>query len=124
MSYSISSDEEKQILYVQYADDVSIAERLAAVAELTNVNKQLGFTRILVDLRDARLVINNPQEQDDFVTSLSTNPVLKNCKTAYLSSTEHDSNYFIELLARARHFNCKHCTSEEHAYAWLLDLNQ
>lgn len=124
MSYSITADEENQIIFVNYTDDVSIEEREAAVGEITKLNSDVDYNRILVDLREARLIINNPAEQDEFVTRLSLNPVLKKCKTVYLSNTEHDNNFFIELLARARHFNCKHCTSIDVAYDWLLDNNK
>jgi len=124
MSYSITADEENHIIFVNYTNTVSISEREAAVSELSTLCSDVDYKRILVDLREARLIINNPEEQDEFVTRLSLNPVLKKCKTVYLSTTTHDNNFFIELLARARHFNCKHCTDMDVAYEWLLDKNE
>ena len=119
MTYSITPDTDKRLVYVKYEGEINIAERRAAVEDCSARLKDLNFTRVIVDLCDASLAPDSLEEQDRFATSLSSHPVLSKCSVVYFSKTELSDNFFIETMARARHIKCIHCTDLDTAYQWL-----
>lgn len=63
--------------------------------------------------------MEGPQEESRFADVLSSDPQLAHCRTAFLASPDQSINWFIEVLAKARHYECEHFTDREAAYAWL-----
>lgn len=119
MTYSISADHEKHLIYVKYKGDITIAERKAAVVDGAALLDDLKFTNVIVDLCDANMAPDSLEEQDKFATILSNHPVLSKCKVVYFSNTELSDNFFIETMARVRHITCTHFTDLDQAYEWL-----
>lgn len=111
MAYSIKADEEHQFIHVIYSGNVTLDERKAAVKEGSELLSELGYNKVLVDLTNARLVHESLDEQDKFATMLSMHPVVSKCRVAFVSNSATDNNFFIEVLARARHCDCRQCNS-------------
>lgn len=119
--FSLAVDDRRQIVEVAYEGLISLEDRRQAVKAATKIMESRGFRRVLVDFSNAELQMENPEEESGFADLLSDNPVLAQSFTAYLSRPEQSVNWFIEILARARRYRCKHFTDREQACYWLED---
>lgn len=119
--FSITVDEDRRLVEVIYTGEVDLHERAAAVKAASEVLEEKGYRRVLVDLSNARMKANSPHEESWFANVLGRNPVLARSRTAYLARPDQTVNWFIGILAQARHYACKHCNDREAAYAWLMD---
>jgi len=122
--YSIDVDQERGIVIVNYVDVIDLTDRRQAVETATREAREKGFRKILVDFSEARMETHAPEEESEFADLLSSHDVLMDCRTAYLSRPGQSINWFIEVLAQARHFPCRHFTDREQAQAWLAGVDE
>lgn len=120
MSYSITVDDQRTLIVVKYAGAVTLEERARGVNDGVALLNSTGYRNVLVDLSDSTVVFRDAEEQSNFATLLSSNEVLRHCKTAYLTGHGGHSNDYIEMLAYTRHFKCRHFTDIEAAYQWFM----
>lgn len=119
MDYKITIDEKRALIMVKYSGAITLEDRAQAVKEGARNLNSTGYRKVLVDLSDAKAIFQSPEDESDFANVLSNNKVLRHCKTAYLAKSTQHSNDFVEILARARHYNFKHFTDINEAYQWL-----
>jgi hypothetical protein len=122
MAFKITDDKERKIITVKYSGTITIDDRLQAVKEGTDLLCRTGYSSVLVDLSEATIKFKNPEEESKFAMIISSNDVLKNCKTAFLNKPGKRDNDYIEILARTRHYNFKSFTDLNEAYHWLIAL--
>lgn len=120
-SFSITVDEDRRLIEVTYSGEIDLNDRAAAVKAASEILEEKGYRRVLVDLSNARMKANSPHEESWFANVLSGNAALARSRTAYLARPDQTVNWFIEILAQARHYACKHFNDREAAYTWLLD---
>jgi len=119
--FTVSLDREAGITEVAYHGVINLADRRRAVDRASRLMQERGCRAVLVDFRDAEMAMLDPQDESRFVDKLSSNEILAESRTAYLSRPNQSINWFIEVLARARHFPCRHFHTYEEARAWLLE---
>lgn len=117
--FSIHIDEARRIVEVRYSGTISLGDRAQAVEAGSRALEETGYRKVLVDLSSAEMAMEGPQEESRFADVLSSDPQLAHCRTAFLASPDQSINWFIEVLAKARHYECEHFTDREAAYAWL-----
>lgn len=117
--FALSTDEPNGIVWVTYQGVISLDDRKQAVDAAVKVMEEAGIKNVLVDFRNAEMDINTPEQDSAFADYLSRNPVLIQGRTAYLSRPGQAVNWFIEILARARRYDCNHFNNPEDALAWL-----
>lgn len=117
--FTVDFDAERGLVVVTYHGLIRLEHRQQAVARGSQAMEEHGCRRVLVDFRDASMDSHSPEEESNFADVLSKNPVLAVSRIAYLARPGQSVNWFIEILAQARHFNCRHFTSIEEAHVWL-----
>lgn len=118
-NYHITVNAERGVVEVAYSGRITLTDRANAVRDATAAVRQNGFERVLVDFSNARMDNHSPQQESVFADLLSRDETLAHCKTAFLSTPGQRINWFIELLARTRHFRCMHFHDRDDAYSWL-----
>lgn len=119
--FSIHTDEARRIVEVRYSGTITLYDRARAVEAGSRVLEETGYRRVLVDLSNAEMAMEPPQEESRFADVLSSNPQLARSRTAFLANPDQSINWFIEVLAKARHYECEHFTDREAAHAWLAE---
>lgn len=119
--FSIHIDKARRVVEVRYSGTISLADRAQAVETGSRVLEENGYRKVLVDLSNAEMAMEPPEEESRFADLLSSNPQLARCRTAFLANPDHSINWFIEVLAKARHYECEHFTDREAAHAWLAE---
>lgn len=122
--YTIELDDDRWIVVVKYSGMIDLRDRRQAVEAASKAIREKGFRKILVDFSNARMEIHAPEEESEFADLLSSHDVLMDCRTAYFSRPGQSINWFIEVLAQARHFPCRHFTDRELAYQWLAGIDE
>lgn len=117
--FSIEIDDERGIVEVRYTGRINLDDRAQAVEACSRIVEKTGYFKVLVDLSGAELAMQGPHEEAGFADLLSRNPALARSRTAYLARPDQSINWFIETLAQARHYECKHFANREEAYVWL-----
>lgn len=120
-SFSVDIDEARRVVEVRYWDTITLDDRARAVEAGSRVLEETGYRKVLVDLSSAEMAMEDAREESRFADVLSNNPQLARCRTAFLASPDQSINWLIEVLAKARHYECEHFTDREAAYAWLAD---
>lgn len=121
MSYNITVDDQRAMIAIKYAGAVTLEERARGVNDSVALLKSTGYRNMLVDLADSTVAFRDAEEQSNFASLLSSNDVLSQCKTAYLTDPGSHSNDYIEMLAYTRNFKCRHFTDIEAAYRWFAE---
>ncbi len=119
--FSIIIDESRGVVDVRYSGTITLGDREQAVEAGSRALEETGYRKVLVDLSSAEMAMEDPREESRFADVLSNNPQLARCRTAFLARSDQSINWFIEVLAKARHFECEHFTDREAAYAWLAE---
>lgn len=117
--FSISIDEARKVVEVHYSGTINLDDRAEAVEAASQALERTGYGKVLVDLTGADMVLQSPHEEARFAELLSRNRPLARSRTAYLARADQSVNWFIETLARARHYQCQHFADREEAYGWL-----
>lgn len=117
--FNLKVDDKRRIVEVIYRGMINLDDRQRAVDAATRIMEERGYHGVLVDFSDAEMEMLNPEKESGFADVLSKNPILARGCTAYLSRPGQSINWFIEVLARARRFRCKHFTNRNEAYSWL-----
>jgi hypothetical protein len=120
-NFSITVDDGRRIVEVRYSGVITLEDRTRAVETGSRVLEESGYRKVLVDLSDAEMVMESPQKDSGFADVLSSNPQLASSRTAFLAGPDQSINWFIEMLAKARHYDCEHFTDREAALAWLAE---
>lgn len=121
MSYTIVVDDQRKLIRVKYSGVITLEDRAQAVEEGSGILSRSGYCKILVDLSDAVMAYQSPKEESEFAEILSSNEVLKHCKTAFLAKRKQSDNEFIEILAKVKQYNSEHFTDLNEAYKWLSE---
>lgn len=119
--FSIRIDEARRVIEVRYSGTITLDDRLQAVETGSRILEETGYRKVLVDLSNAEMAMEPPREESRFADVLSSNPQLARSRTAFLASPDQSINWFIEVLAKARHYECEHFTDREAAHAWLAE---
>lgn len=120
-NFSITIDDKRRVVEVRYSGTITLADRSQAVETGSRALEETGYRKVLVDLSNAEMAMEPPQEESRFADVLSSNPQLARSRTAFLASPDQSTNWFIEVLAKARHYDCEHFTDREAAHAWLAE---
>ena len=121
MSHTLSIDNIKKVLVVIYSGEISFAEREEAVKEGIPLLSKSRCTRVLVDLRAAEMQACNAAEEARFASIISSEEVLRNCRTAFVVRPDQHDNDFIVMRATAKHYSGKQFTDIDAAYQWLAE---
>lgn len=117
--FSINIDKTREVVEVSYSNTIDLEDRRQAVEAASRVLEETGYRKVLVDLSNAEMAMHSPHDESRFADVLSRNPMLGRSRTAYLARPDQSINWFIEALAKARHYECEHFTDREAAHAWL-----
>lgn len=119
MTYSVAPHATHRLIDVRYRGNVSIAERSAAHEETRVLLVQTGFLRILIDYTDAQPTSEPFATTAAFVNRISSDPLLRPCKIAFVGQPAQFFNVTVETLADVRHYPFKRFYDRSAALEWL-----
>ena len=118
MAFSVEADHDQGLVRIAHWDDISKEELFLARGQAGAMLKELGYLRLLVDVRD---VIDEPETMAIFELSTSHGDVLPpHFRLAILVRTEQIPDaLFSENVSTNRGFNSKVFIDQPDALAWL-----
>lgn len=119
--FTLAVDHDRGLVTVTYRGTITLDDRIEAVEAASRELEETGYRRVLVDLSRAEMASQAPEAESRFAHVLSNNRVLARCRTAYLARERQAGNWFIELLAKTRHYPFGHFTDLDRAYEWLME---
>jgi|GEM_PF-4424918 len=119
MAYELIIRDEEKALIVRYHDAVDLENRMEALTEGLKVLRAMGYRRVLVDLREASLMLQ-PYDAYQFGQSLAESKEMKVARTAFLVAKNDSSNSFVEIFAGNRGVLYNEFDDEEKAWQWLM----
>lgn len=119
MSHTVSADAARRLVDVSYAGCVTIAHRTEAYRRTSELLERTGYRRILIDYTHARPQAEAFDDINAFVSVISSDPVLQQCRIAFVGKPRQLFNATVEMLADARHYPFKRLHDRESALAWL-----
>jgi hypothetical protein len=120
MPYTMQLDTTRGLLDVRYHGVVSIEQRLQAADEAVPLLRDSGVRRLLIDLMDATAVPDPIDAFRAFAARLTSEPLFRQSRTAFVAPPVNYANHLIEVLADAHHYPFSRFVDREVAIAWLL----
>jgi hypothetical protein len=120
MAHEVSTDETHRMINVRYRGNISIDTRRQAMHETLALLEASGFRRILIDYVDAQYHLGTFAESNAFASTISNQPLLRQCRIAFVGSQGQQFNAVIETLADARRYPFRRFFDRESALAWLM----
>lgn len=120
MPYTLQLDRELGLLDLRYRGVVSIAQRLQAADEALPMLRESGVRRILIDLMQAEAAPDGIDDFRAFVARITTEPVFRQSRTAFVAPPVKYTNHLIEVLADAHHYPFSRFVDRQEAIDWLL----
>jgi hypothetical protein len=120
MPYTMQLDTTRGLLDVRYHGVVSIEQRLQAADEAVPLLRASGVRRLLIDLMDATSAPDPIDAFRAFAARLTSEPLFRQSRTAFVAPPVNYANHLIEVLADAHHYPFSRFVDRELAIAWLL----
>jgi hypothetical protein len=117
--HAIAIDRPGRLVSCAFTGKVNVEERCDAVDAVIAAVDATGFTRLLIDLTEAQLVIEDVAEMNRLARRLANDPTLARCRIAYLRPEEPQWDPAVEILARGRGFRAERFARRDGALAWL-----
>jgi hypothetical protein len=121
MSHTVRADHDRRLIDVCYTGCVTIAHRTEAYHRTLVLLDKTGYRRIVIDYTRARPQAESFGDINNFVNLISTDPVLQQCRIAFVGKPQQLFNTTVETLADARHYPFKRFHDREAAFAWLSE---
>lgn len=119
MAYTVTRDEQLQLIDVRYFDRVTIAQRSAAMDETLVILRETDLRRIAIDFDEARVGSDLFQDTNAFATRVATEPLLRQCRIAFIGAASNRFNAVLEPLSDARGYGFRRFFDRTSALAWL-----
>lgn len=120
MAYALTTDHQHQLIDVRYSHTVSIESRARAYQETLTLLAPTGYRRIMIDYVQAKAQAELFADINAFATAVSSDPVLRQCRIAFVGAPGQQFNTAVEALAEARHYPFRRFHERDPALAWLL----
>jgi hypothetical protein len=117
--HAIAIDRPDRLVSCTFTGKVCVEDRCDAVDAVLAAVDATGFSRILVDLTDAQLVIEDVAQMNRLARRLANDPTLARCRIAYLRPDEPQWDPAVEILAHGRGFRAERFARRDGALAWL-----
>jgi len=119
MPYTITVDEETNIVTVKYIGEVSFDDRLEAVESVCTLKNAGDEKKLLIDVTQIHNTMTE-DEQELFGEYLAKRKELKKARVAVVSKIKsHNPNLTINSTAYLQGYNLVPFTSKKDAYMWL-----
>jgi len=119
MPFHVSADPDHRLVRVSYDGPTTIEHRLRALAHGEALLRATGYSRILVDMRQATCVEEPLDRGNHFATRMALSEEVRRCRLAYLVPPHEHSNRLIETMAVARHLDVERFGDDAAALEWL-----
>lgn len=123
MAYAVATDHPRRLVDVRYTETVSIESRARAYQETLALLAPTGYRRILIDYVDAKPQAESFDDINAFASAISSDPILRQCRIAFVGARGQQFNTAVEALAAARHYPFKRFHDRDQALAWLSDAS-
>ena len=120
MPYTMQLDTTRGLLDVRYHGVVSIEQRLRAADEALPILRDSGVRRILIDLMEATAASDPIDAFRAFAARITSEPLLRQSRTAFVAPPVNYTNHLIEVLADAHHYPFSRFVDRDLALEWLL----
>ncbi|MFL6591135.1 MAG: hypothetical protein ACJ8GK_00290 [Luteimonas sp.] len=117
--HTILADPAGPVVLVQYLGNVSVQDRERALSEVRPLLQMTGLRKILVDFRGARCVVDGFSRSKALASRLSGDPLLRECRIAYVSDEGSRLNPVVDTLSCARGMVFERFPSQDEARTWL-----
>jgi hypothetical protein len=121
MPHTVTVEPQHRLVRVVYIGTTTIADRLAAMQEATQVMTQAGYRRVLVDLTRAVTAPQALNLSNSFATTMAMASPMQDSRLAYVVDPHEHINRLIENLASARHVALRRFHDGASALRWLLE---
>ena len=121
MAHELRTDPALALVEVVYRGPIGAAERAQAIHEGARLLSELGFRRVLVDLRDATIAAEPTHVLAELAHDMAHAPAVGSSRLAYVVTPEQEANRIVENMAMARHMRVGRFHERDDALAWLLD---
>lgn len=119
MSHTVTVDDGGRLVDVHYSGCVTVAHRTRAYRQTRELLDGTGYRRILIDYTLARPQAESFGDLNAFVSLISSDPVLQQCRIAFVGESQQLFNATVETLADARHYPFRRFHDRGSALAWL-----
>lgn len=120
MAHAVITDETYELIDVRYRGSVSVADRLDAFRQSLALLGGTGYRRLLIDYLDAQHQLGTFDQINAFASTISNDPVLRQCRIAFVGNRSQQFNATVETLADARRYPFQRFFDRTAALAWLL----
>lgn len=120
MPYTVTVDEQHRLVEVVYSGPITVSTRICAMEDGATQLEAHKFTRVLVDLREARAVSEPLDAANAFATRIAHRPRLRDSRLAYVTRPDEHSSLRVQNPASARHVAVSHFHDRDEALHWLL----
>jgi hypothetical protein len=120
MPYQIKESKYSDIYEVIFTGEVDLSTRRRAVQERLTITEGKILKGILIDLRQAKLVMTTYEE---FLFGVEKSEIehLRSMRTAFVHGEESLDNEFIITVANNRGYDARGFLDREAAYQWLIE---
>ncbi|MGQ4659942.1 hypothetical protein [Lysobacter sp. F6437] len=122
MAHEIIVDIDRGLVEVRYRGPVAVAERERALQHVSRLAGQTGLRGVLINFSNAQAAAEGFESGNRFAALLARDPVLRDCRVAYLAIDALQVNPVVETLASARRFPLRRFASRIAAIEWLQDV--
>lgn len=119
MAYTVTRDDQLQLVNVRYFDRVTVAQRGAAMDETLVILGESDLRCIVIDFDEALTGSDLFQDTNAFATRVATEPMLRQCRIAFVGAATNRFNNVLEPLSDARGYGFKRFFDRPSAIAWL-----
>ena len=120
MPYTVTADAQHRLVEVVYSGPITVSTRVCAMEDGATLLQQHGFTRVLVDLRDAVPAGEPLDPANSFAARIAHRPRMRDSRLAYVTRPDEPSNTLIRNMVSSRHVAIAHFHAREDALRWLL----
>jgi hypothetical protein len=117
--HAIAIDRPGRLISCAFTGKVRVEERCDAIDAVLAAVDATGFTRILVDFTEAKLVIEDVAQMNRLARRLANDPTLARCRIAYLAPPVPQWDPAVQILAHGRGFRAERFARREGALDWL-----
>ena len=122
MAHEIIVDIDRGLIEVRYRGPVVVAERERALEHVSRLAGQTGLRGVLINFSNAQAASEAFESGNRFAALLARDPVLRDCRVAYLAIDALQVNPVVETLASARRFPLRRFANRIAAIEWLRDV--
>lgn len=117
--HALHIDPVARVITCVFTGRVCVDERCDAIDAVLAQVDATGFNRLLVDLTDATLAVEDVAQLNRLARRLANDPTLPRCRIAYLRSPASQWDPAVEMLAHGRGFQAERFAQRERALDWL-----